>query len=142
VLKRVLAGLITQAELGNAGAQHHLGVMYEYGKGVPQDFAEAVAWYRKAAEQGYVIAQTSLGWMFANSQGVPQDHIRAYMWFKLATAHGDKDIAHVSGRMRDKVAKRMTPNQLAEALRLAREWKPRPAPAATTTPAPATNTTQ
>jgi TPR repeat protein len=49
------------AEQGDAIAQFDLGFLYEQGKGVPQDYAEAVKWYWKSAEQGYYIAQTMLG---------------------------------------------------------------------------------
>ncbi len=40
------------AELGDAVAQYSLGLMYYHGRGVPQDYAEAAKWYRKAAERG------------------------------------------------------------------------------------------
>lgn len=45
------------AEQGNVNAQHNLGVMYDFGRGVPQDVAEAARWYRAAADQGNVQAQ-------------------------------------------------------------------------------------
>jgi TPR repeat protein len=44
------------AEQGGAKAQYNLGQMYRDGQGVPQDYAEAVKWYRLAAEQGYADA--------------------------------------------------------------------------------------
>ena len=47
------------------------GVMYALGEGVPQDDAEAVAWYREAAEQGYAPAQSNLGFMYDEGKGVP-----------------------------------------------------------------------
>jgi TPR repeat protein len=46
--------------------------MYAHGQGLPQDYAEAVKWYRKAADQGYEPAQELLGVAYANGQGVPQ----------------------------------------------------------------------
>jgi TPR repeat protein len=52
------------ADQGNANAQHDLGVMYEYGLGVPEDGARAARWYRKAAEQGVAEAQNHLGAMY------------------------------------------------------------------------------
>ena len=54
----------------NAQAQYNLGVMYDEGRGVRQDDAEAVRWYRQAAEQGYAAAQYNLGAMYANGRGV------------------------------------------------------------------------
>ena len=59
--------------------------MYFNGQGVPQDYAQAVGWYRKAADQGNALAQLNLGAMHLNGQGVPQDYVLAHMWLNLAT---------------------------------------------------------
>jgi Sel1 repeat len=58
------------AEQGDATAQSRLGDMYEDGHGVPQDYAEAVLWYRRAADQGFKIAQWLLGTMYQTGYGV------------------------------------------------------------------------
>ena len=55
--------MLQLAEAGDAELQFSLGVMYEHGEGVRQDYAEAVRWYRKAAEQGDSDAQHNLGGM-------------------------------------------------------------------------------
>ena len=81
---------------------------------------EAVKRYRLAAEQGDAKAQTMLGAVYFDCS--PQDCVLAYFWFNLAAAAGDRDAAN----NRDFVAERMTPNQIAEAERLAREWQPKP----------------
>ena len=52
----------TLAETGDASAQNRLGLIYQNGEGVPQDDAEAIKWYLKAAEHGYTAAQNNLGW--------------------------------------------------------------------------------
>ena len=57
-------------------------------EGVPQNYAEALKWYRLAADQGHASAQYNLGIMYANGQGVPQDYVRAHMWFNLSAAQG------------------------------------------------------
>ena len=106
------------AEQGDANAQYNLGIMYRNGRGVPRDFAEAARWYRKAAEQDYAPAQNSLGVMYDNGYGVPQDYVQAHMWFNLGATQGNKRALE----NRDIAAERMTPTQLAEAQRLAREW--------------------
>ncbi len=106
------------AEQGDAVAQYNLGAMYDEGLGVPQDSVQAVKWYRKAAEQGHASAQYSLGAMYAQGHGVTQDYVQAHTWFNLAGAQGEK----VAVTSRDRVAKRMTPGQIAKAERLAREW--------------------
>ena len=108
------------ADQGHAKAQFNLGVMYRNGQGVPQDNAAAARWYRKAADQGNARARTNLGFMYGKGHGVTQDYVQAYMWYILA-AQGEKD----TGELRDGLAKQMTPAQIAEAQKLAREWKPK-----------------
>ncbi|HCN10096.1 MAG TPA: hypothetical protein DIT01_19390, partial [Lentisphaeria bacterium] len=51
---------------------------------VPQDDAEAVKWFRKAAEQGYPQAQYNLGVAYANGEGVPEDDVAAVKWYRKA----------------------------------------------------------
>ncbi len=109
------------AEQGIARAQSNLGSMYEYGEGVPQDDKEAARWYRLAADQGYAKAQSNLGLMYEYGEGVPQDDVQARMWLNLAAAQGDA-LARIN---RDRLTQQMTPVQLAEAQRLAREWTPK-----------------
>ena len=79
-----IAEMREAAEAGDAKAQCDLGGMYEWGRGVPQNYTEAVNWYRKAAEQGYARAQYDLGRMYEWGQGVPQDNAKALMWFRMA----------------------------------------------------------
>ena len=114
------------AEQGYAFAQYNLGVMYGKGQVVPQDYAEAVGWFRKAAEQGVAEAQYNLGQMYRYGYGVPQDYVQAHMWYNLAASRfppGEyRDNAVKTG---DIVAMRMTPAQISEAKKLAREWKPK-----------------
>ncbi len=109
------------AEQGDAVAQCNLGVMYQLGLGVPRDYQEAAQWCRLAGEQEHAGAQVLLGAMYHLGQGVPRDDTLAHMWVTLAMAHG---IA-VAVKWRDLFEKAMTPAQLAEAQRLAREWKPK-----------------
>jgi len=85
------------------------------------DYAEAMRLWRPLAEQGDALAQAMLGVMYDNGQGVPQDYVLAHMWFNLAAAQGF-DTAKAA---RDIAAERMTGSQIAEAQRLAREWKPK-----------------
>ncbi len=83
------------------------------------DYETALKEFRPLAEQGHRDAQLNLGNMYGKGQGVPQDYIQAYMWASLAAAQGDEDA--VEGL--EMIKKEMTPAQLAEAQRLAREWK-------------------
>jgi TPR repeat protein len=79
-------------------------------------YATAASWFRKAAEQGEADAQGHLGAMYAQGQGVPQDYVTAHMWLDLAAASGDKNAV-----IRDMIAAQMTPEQIAEAQKLARQ---------------------
>ena len=116
------------AEQGLPEAQVNLGLMYDRGQGVPQDFAEALKWYRKAAEQGFAEAQTNLGIMYYTGQGVPKDYVLARMWFTLATSGypaSENAKRERAEKFSDIAASKMTPAQIAESQRLAREWKPK-----------------
>jgi uncharacterized protein len=62
------------ADQGLAGAQFDLGFMHANGRGVPQNYEQALFRYREAADQGYAYAQDEVGSMYANGQGVPQDY--------------------------------------------------------------------
>ena len=77
--------------------------------------------YTLAAEQGEALAQSELGVLFANGQGVPHDYVRAHMWFNLSAAQGHEKAL----QDRKRIAARMAPDQIAEAQKLAREWKPK-----------------
>ena len=141
------------AEQGNALAQGIIGIMYEFGQGVPQDYAEAAKWFRLAAEQGdaeaqfnlanyyfngYGViqdyeeaaklyrfsaeqgkpdAQSNLAVMYVVGYGVIQDYVKAHMWGNIAASQGNER----GSKIRDLAADRMTPDQIAEAQRLARE---------------------
>jgi len=105
------------AEQGNALAQSVLGEMYRKGQGVPQDHKTAAKWYRLAAEQGNAYAQGNLGVRYAFGEGVPKDYVYAHMWGNLGASNGNEK----EGKLRDFVAKQMTPTQIANAQKLARE---------------------
>lgn len=90
------------------------------GQGVQQDYAEAAKWYRLAAQRGSADSQNNLGVLYTNGQGVPQDQVAAHMWFNLAAAHGNEHAV----QNRDRAVAKMSPDQIAEAQRLARDWKP------------------
>jgi TPR repeat protein/antitoxin component YwqK of YwqJK toxin-antitoxin module len=167
------------AEQGNADAQHNLGVVYDNGIGVPQDYLLAHMWFNlsasngnedaiekrnivekkmtpsqvekaqemtlwkkekilgekhglsegedsvdgneQLAEQGNADAQNDLGFMYDNGIGVPQDYLLAHMWFNLSASNGNEDAIE----KRNKVEKKMTPEQIEKAQEMARNWKPK-----------------
>jgi uncharacterized protein len=63
--------------------------LYFAGQGVPQDYAQAAFWYRKAAEQGDAVAQFSLGLLYSNGQGLPLDNFQAAVWIRKAAEQGE-----------------------------------------------------
>jgi uncharacterized protein len=117
------------ADRGDSTAQFNLGVMYSEGQGVPQDHAKAVKFYQLAAEQGNPQALYNLGLSSADGDdGMAKDLVAAHMWFNLAAARfpgSDSRARNLAVSSRDAVALQMTPAQIAEAQRLAREWKPK-----------------
>ena len=77
------------AERGNAEAQYNLGLCYEKGDGVEENYYQAVYWYKKAAERGYIDAQFNLGVCYDYGKGVEQDYVQAAYWYKKAAEQGD-----------------------------------------------------
>ncbi len=106
------------ADQGDAQAQFELGFKYAHGQGVSRDDQEAVRWFRLAAEQGFAKAQYNLGFRYVVGKGVPRDFVLSHMWVNLSAAQGLESASE----MRDHFETAMTPDRLAEAQRLAREW--------------------
>jgi TPR repeat protein len=78
-------------------AQDGIAFMFYQGEGVPQDYTEAVGWYRKAADQGYAKAQYDLGYMYYYGQGVPQDRAEGKRLFHEAAEQGDENAQRALG---------------------------------------------
>ena len=108
------------AEQGDAEAQFLLGSCYQSGDGVPKDVTESAGWFRKSAEQGHPLAECRLSARYLIGEGVPQDYVLAYKWANLAAAQG----AAYGVEVKKLAVKYMTRDQIAEAQRLAREFKP------------------
>src|SRR4051812_11291637 len=66
---RAVRSIGPAAERGDARAQAQLGFMYQYGRGVPQNYTLAYYWYRRGAEQGNALAQHLLGLLYDKGQG-------------------------------------------------------------------------
>ena len=77
------------ADNGNANAQYNMGVLYDEGYGVEQDYAKARQWYEKAAAQNYAKAEHNLGIMYQSGHGVEKSSAKAAEWFKRAAEHGE-----------------------------------------------------
>lgn len=94
--------------------------MYYRGLGVTKDHAQAARWFGRAAEQEMANSQYYLADMYGIGDGVPRDAVTSMMWWILAAEHGDDRAL----QFRDFIAGAMSPEELAEAERLAREWTP------------------
>jgi TPR repeat protein len=112
------------AAQGDARSKFMIGFMYYHGDGVPQDYVMAANWVRQAAEQGEYQAQSELAAYYERGEGVPQDYVQAYKWIILSIARfrGTDPEREIVIKGRDRIATKMTPVQIAEAQRLAREW--------------------
>lgn len=114
------------AEQGHVEAQSGLGFHYLVGWGVAKDLKEAARWFSEAAGQGDAGAQFNLGNMLVEGEGVSKDYVEAYKWFNLAIAGESSERVRAYYLVaRRQVEQQMFPEQIAEAQRLSREFKPR-----------------
>jgi TPR repeat protein len=111
------------AEQGDVAGQFEIAIMYEIGEGVAQSYTEAAAWYKRAADRGHAEAQAAMAQLYRDGRGVAQNYVLAHMWFSLAIKQG-KLWAGATTADRDAMASKMTAAQIAEAQRLAAQWKP------------------
>jgi uncharacterized protein len=134
------------ADQSSSYAENVIGIAYEHGLQVTRDYAEAFRWYRRAANKIYErpgntwihSPQYNIGAMYASGRGTAQDYVQALMWFTLAAAFGDTKAPgpigiklvdtskYTSLEQRERLLAVMTSAQIAEAERLAREWRPHP----------------
>ena len=106
------------ADQGNATAQFNLCVLYANGLAVSRDDAEA-------ADQGVSNAQFNLGYMYQFGEGVSQDHVAAHMWYTIAASRlqAGEDREYAVGN-RGVLERSLNASQVAEAQRLAEDWRP------------------
>jgi TPR repeat protein len=121
---RVVNLLTPLALRGNARAQAFLGFMYEKGYGAPQADVTAADLYVQAAASGNPFGQAMLGLMYDKGHGVPQDFVLAYKWLNLAASRVSRHDRDYFLRLRNAVASKMSPAQIAEGQYLAMCWAP------------------
>jgi len=122
-MRRILAGVVLSLMLtGGAAAGPLEDGLAAHERG---DYATALRLFRPLGEQGNASAQYNLGVMYALGQGVPRDNVQAYMWFDLSARYLEGVERDRMVQIRDVIASDMTPAQIAEAEKLAREWKPK-----------------
>lgn len=105
-------------EQGNAQALFSVGRMYNSGMGVRRDYIEALKWFRKGAELGHGDSQAQLGVIYYVGMQISRDYIESLKWLNIAASLG----VDLAPKYSDIVARRMTPEQIAEAQYLADEW--------------------
>tara|TARA_Y100001934_G_C12153939_1_gene678652 strand:+ start:210 stop:767 length:558 start_codon:yes stop_codon:yes gene_type:complete len=116
--EKALKVLVPLASKGHAPSQYNLGVMHEWGNGVPKDYIKAMKWYRLSAEGSHKDAQNNLGAMYSKGEGAEQSFVDALKWFVISAENGSE-----AGRKNiDIVEKRMTRQQITRARKLARKW--------------------
>jgi TPR repeat protein len=117
---------LRSAEHGNAECQFLIGFRYRDGWGGPPNYPESLKWLRKAAGQGHTAAMGALAIAYRNGEGVPEDIVRAHMWYNLQNSLSTKAYEqNIAKQMRDRMAAQMTPQQIEEAQKLARECQQR-----------------
>ncbi|MCY4232592.1 MAG: tetratricopeptide repeat protein [Bacteroidetes bacterium] len=113
-----------KAEQGDPKAQYTLGEAYRDGRGVIENYTQALHWYRKASMQGHPAAQVELGLAYALGRGVDQDDQEAYAWMILVKATGElnqEGVEHLDGFLEFLRDNYLTPDQLAKAQQRASE---------------------
>lgn len=136
-LDPLVYGLVEKAaKNGSPVAQFSLGVMnFPIGDpgfdgtrpnpGITGNLAEAISWYRRAADQGDFDSLVTMATAYSEGIGVPQDYVEAHKLLNVAAPKVKyADMRNDIMKRRDELAAKMTPSQIAEAQRLAREWKP------------------
>ena len=112
------------AEQGHVQAQFTLAVLYQIGAGVRKNRQKSAYWFERAASQGHAEAQSQLGNMYEAGRAVPRDQVIAYKWLALAQSNArSMKVRTNAAKSLERVAARMTPAQIGEGRRLAREWR-------------------
>lgn len=116
--EKALEKLMPLAEQGHSAAQYNIGVMYEWGNGVPQDNFSALKWYKRSAELSHKDAQNNLGAMYSKGEGTDADLVEALKWFIISAENGSE-----GGQKNIRIVeKRMSYEQISQAQKLANDW--------------------
>jgi uncharacterized protein len=111
---------LISARKGHSIAQQELARLCRMGLGGPENLEQAAYWHSRAAQQGSSHPQRLLGGMYTAGVGVRKDLVEAYKWYSIAAADGSSAAAKSKQRLK----KRLTAGQIAEAESLAKEWEP------------------
>jgi hypothetical protein len=124
-LSQAVGWLLKAAQEGHGGARGALGFGYLTGKGVPQDETVAARWTFRAASQGVPGAQLLLAKMLSEGRGTPENNVAAYSWATIAASRlGDKKLRDSASQLRQQIGSALTPDQIAQAEKAAKDWGP------------------
>ena len=116
--KKALEKLMPLAESGHAAAQYNIGVMHEWGNGVPQDNSQALKWYKRSAELSHKDAQNNLGALYSKGEGTEQNFVEALKWFLISAENGSE-----GGQKNIRILeKRMNYEKISQAQKFASDW--------------------
>jgi uncharacterized protein len=115
------------ADQGDAKAQFKLGSIMNWAGTSPRTIQRLPSWFQKAADQGDAEAQLHLGNLYSLGVGVSQDYVQAHKWYSLIVSGSASTVVlrRIAENSCEELASKMTPTQIAEAGRLAREWVPK-----------------
>ena len=116
--EKALEKLMPLAESGHPAAQYNIGVMHEWGNGMPQDNSQALKWYKRSAEHFHKDAQNNLGALYSKGEGTKQDFVEALKWIIISAQNGS-EAGEKNIRI---VEKRMSYEQISQAQKLANDW--------------------
>ena len=125
--KKSLKWYRRSAKNGSPRGLAYLGSAYSMGMGgFPKDRAQAKKLFLLAAEQGHARAQSFLGGLYFSGNGIPKNKVQAYKWWALSEKHlTSRKHRKFAREDLNQLKKKMTPAEIAEAEKLAREWKPK-----------------
>lgn len=114
------------ADAGDNQGVFMMGVVYEGGIGEVRNIAEAFKWYKKSADRGFYSGMLKVANMYGKGQGTPKDNAQAYLWFAIAESRAPKDSndRYEIPIVKDKLSTILTKEQVADAERKAKAWKP------------------
>jgi len=116
--EKALEKLMPLAETGHPAAQYNIGVMHEWGNGMPQNNANALKWYKRSAERFHKDAQNNLGALYSKGEGTEQNFLEALKWFIISAENGSE-----AGQKNIRIVeKRMSYEQISQAQKLANDW--------------------
>jgi TPR repeat protein len=110
---------------GDAKSAYYVGLFHHNGFGVPKDNAEAAKWFVQAAQKNDAQAQYYMGMLTSKGDGVDKDPVAAHMWYSLSVKNSanERDAAYTQREV-NKLEKKMTPEQIAKAKEMAKNFKP------------------